>query len=659
MYLKRSIIFLIFTVLGSIILVQAQPNPNIQEAFLPFDTGVSTPTRSASGQPGPEYWQNTADYTIRTSLDPSKHEVVSTVQIEYVNNSPDELKFIWLQLDQDLFSSDSWGAKLTPYTGSRFGNRAFDGGFDIKNIEVGKNGKKYTPESRTVDTNIKLNLQEAIQPKGDKITITVEYSFEIPEYGSDRMGRLETENGWIYELAQWYPRMAVYDDLKGWNVLPYLGAGEFYLEYGTFDYYITLPSEFVVVGSGELQNPKEVLTKEQQKRFEKARKSDETVTILGLDEIGKKESRPSNGKNLTWHFYIEHTRDVAWAASKAFVWDAARINLPDGDKALAMSVYPKESAGEDKWSRSTEYVKHSIEYYSETWFKYSYPVAVNVAGIVGGMEYPGIVFCSWRASGSGLWGVTDHEFGHNWFPMVVGSNEREYAWMDEGFNTFINGYSTQNFNNGEYQPRRTSSRAIIRWMTGPRAEPIMTAPDQIQDGNLGTLAYYKPALGLRMLREAIVGPELFDEAFNTYIDRWKYKHPAPNDFFNTIEDVTGHDLDWFWRGWFETTWTLDQAIDSVSYIFDDPASGALISISNRKGLVMPVFIEIQEEGVEAKRIELPVYVWKNGNTWTLEYPSKKPITRIILDPDELLPDIDSSNNEWIKTESTVDENLNE
>ena len=449
--------------------------------------------------------------------------------------------------------------------------------------------------------------------------------------------------------------MAVYDDVKGWNVLPYLGAGEFYLEYGTFDYSITLPSEFIVVGSGELKNPKEVLTKEQLKRYEKAQKSDETVTIVGVDEIGIEGSRPKPGKNLTWHFYMEHSRDIAWAASKAFIWDAARINLPDGDKALAMSVYPKESAGEEKWSRSTEYVKNSIEYYSETWFKYSYPSAVNVAGIVGGMEYPGIVFCSWRASGSGLWGVTDHEFGHNWFPMVVGSNEREYAWMDEGFNTFINGYSTQNFNNGEYQPRRTSSRGITRWMTSSKAEPIMTAPDQIQNGNLGTLAYYKPALGLRMLREAIVGPELFDEAFKEYIDRWKYKHPTPNDFFNTMEDVTGHDLDWFWRGWFATTWTLDQAVDSVTYINDDPSNGALIFISNLNDMVMPVFLDIVEEGGEVSRMDLPVYVWKNGNAWIIKYPSTQPITSIVLDPDEMLPDINPENNKWFLVESTSEE----
>lgn len=627
--------------------LQAQKNLNVQEAFLPFDTGISTPTRSASGQPGPEYWQNGADYSIQAELHPEEHLLTSSVTISYVNNSPDELNFVWLQMDQDLFSSDSWGAKLTPYRGARFGNREFDGGYELTQIRIEQNGKTYTPVSHKVDTNLKLNLEEAMKPKGDEITIHIEYKFEIPEYGSDRMGRLETNNGWIYELAQWYPRMVVYDDIQGWNVLPYLGAGEFYLEFGSFDYSITLPSDFIVVASGELQNPEEVLTDAQMDRLEQARNSDETVTILGVDELGTEESRPRESEKLTWHFRMENSHDIAWAASKAFIWDAARINLPDNDQALAMSVYPEESSGEEGWGRSTEYVKGSIEFYSEKWLKYPYPVAVNVAGIVGGMEYPGLVFCSWRAREGSLWGVTDHEFGHIWFPMIVGSNEREYAWMDEGFNTFINGYSTENFNDGEYQARRTSARPITAWMAGPEAEAIFTAPDQIQPGNLGTVAYYKPALGLRMLRETIIGNELFDEAFKAYINRWKYKHPTPNDFFNTMEDVSGHDLDWFWRGWFETTWTLDQAVDSVSYVENDPANGALISISNQQKMVMPVILEITEENGNTSRVDLPAYVWRDTNEWTFRFDSTSPITSIVLDPYEELPDIQPANNIWV------------
>lgn len=645
MLFKKLFTLLLIACISSLAYAQNQSDPNIQEAFLPFDTGVSTPYRSASGAPGALYWQNVPNYRINTTLNPDEHKVGGTVIIEYTNNSPDNLDFVWLQLDQNLFSKNSSGAKITPYAGSRFGNQSFDGGFDLKKIKISQNGETYTPTSHIVDTNMKLNLQQELEAQGGKISITVDFEFIVPNYGSDRMGRLKTKNGWIYEVAQWYPRMVVYDDVKGWNVLPYLGSGEFYLDYGSFDYTITAPADFVVVASGELQNPEEVLTKEQQNRYEKAAKSDKTVFIVKPDEVGTKEARP-NGKNRTWHFKIENARDIAWAASKAFIWDAARVNLPNNKSTFAMSVYPVESIGDSAWTRSTEYVKGSLEWNSKQWFVYPYPAAINVAGIVGGMEYPGIVFCSSKAKNGGLWGVTDHEFGHTWFPMIVGSNEREYAWMDEGFNTFINGYSTQNFNNGEYQARRTGARGITRWLNGPKSEPIFTAPDQVQPGNLGIVAYYKPGIGLRMLRESIVGQELFDEAFRTYINRWAYKHPTPNDFFNTMEDATGYDLDWFWRGWFTSSWSFDQSVDSVKYIDDDPKNGALISISNLEKMVMPVHLRVTEEGKSSENVNLPVEVWHTGNTWTFKYPSSKKITKVVIDPDEEFPDVNPKNNVW-------------
>ncbi|MBN2732574.1 MAG: M1 family metallopeptidase, partial [Balneolaceae bacterium] len=601
--------------------------------------------RSASGEPGPEYWQNEANYSIDATLHPETHSVSATVTIDYTNNSPKALERLWVQLDQNLFAQNSWGAKLTPYGGARFGNETFDGGYKIDDVSITHNGTTYEPEMQLLDTNTKLVLKEALSAEGGNLSITFKYSFKIPDNGSDRMGKLKTKNGWIYELAQWYPRMATFDDVKGWNVMPYLGAGEFYLEYGHFDYSITAPSDYVVVASGELQNPDEVLTDKQQQRWEKAKNSDQRVYIINKNEVGTPESRPE-GDMLTWKYEMENSRDIAWAASKAFVWDAARINLPGDDQAMAQSVYPVEVASDSAWGRSTEYVKASVEFYSDRWMKYPYSTATNVAGIVGGMEYPGIVFCSWKAKGSSLWGVTDHEFGHIWFPMIVGSNEREYAWMDEGFNTFINGYSTEDFNNGEYESNRTSARLITGWMSGDSAEPIMREPDQIQSQNLGVAAYYKPALGLRMLRESIVGPELFDEAFRAYIDRWKYKHPTPDDFFNTMEDVTGHELDWFWRGWFEKTWTLDQAVDSVNYIEDDPANGSLISISSKNKLVMPVYVEITQANGKTETIKLPVQVWNRGKTWTIKYDSDSEITKVAIDPDERFPDVNPENNVW-------------
>ena len=635
-------------------IAQDQADFSTQDIFAPFKTGGSTQYRSASGAPGPEYWQNQANYSIDATLQPENHSVSATVTIDYTNNSPEDLERLWVQLDQNLFANDSWGAKLTPYSGARFGNRDFDGGYKIDKVTITQGGETYQPEMHTVDTNAKLKLKDVLPAKGGNLKITFDYSFKIPDNGSDRMGKLQTKNGWIYELAQWYPRMATFDDVKGWNVMPYLGAGEFYLEYGNFDLNITAPSDYVVVASGALQNPDDVLTDQQLERWKQASDSDQRVYIIKKDEVGTADSRPDEDM-LTWKYKMENARDVAWAASKAFVWDAARINLPDNDHAMAQSVYPVEVAADSAWGRSTEYVKASIEYNSNQWFKYPYESAINVAGVVGGMEYPGIVFCSWRAKGGSLWGVTDHEFGHIWFPMIVGSNEREYAWMDEGFNTFLNGYSTEHFNNGEYQPRRISARGITEWMSGDEAEPIMREPDQIQSQNLGESAYYKPALGLRMLRESIVGPELFDEAFREYIERWKYKHPTPNDFFNTMEDVTGHELDWFWRGWFQKTWTLDQAVDSVKYVKNDPANGALITISNKDKLVMPVYAEITQANGTTESIKLPVQVWNRGSSWTISYDSNSPITKVVIDPDKRFPDVNPDNNIWQANSSVKSE----
>lgn len=616
-----------------------------KNVFQRYNTGVSTPFRSADGVPGYAYWQNKADYTIDVELNPNEQKVSGTATLHYTNNSPQQLDFIWIQLDQNLFKKDSWGSKATPYSVSRFGNIGFEGGMSLPKITVNYKNSSYSPENRIVDTNMRLDLKEPLAAKGGKINITFDFSFVVPEYGSDRMGRQETKKGTIYEMAQWYPRVAVYDDVRGWNTLPYLGAGEFYLEYGNFDYQITVPSEYIVVGSGQLVNPTEVLTTEQQKRLEKAKSSDDRVYIITKDEIGKKQTRPQGKKQLTWKFRIENSRDVAWAASNAFIWDAARINLPDGDNSLAMSVYPEESDGENAWGRSTEYVKGVIEYYSKAILKYPYPVATNVAGIVGGMEYPGIVFCSARATGRGLWGVTNHEFGHIWFPMIVGSNEREYMWMDEGLNTYYNYEASKYANNGEFFVER-DGRFLNEWLTNEGVEPSMTAPDKMQSTNLGHANYRKPALGLRILREVVLGKELFNEAMSAYVDRWAYKHPTPNDFFNTIADVSGHNLDWFWRGWFETTWTLDQAIETVTYVDNDPKKGALITISNKDKLVMPVELEITLQNGKSEIVKLPIEIWFKGNSWTLKYDSNVPVKKVVVDPRKELPDINLDNNMW-------------
>jgi hypothetical protein len=603
---------------------------------------------SANGSPGPKYWQNRADYKLNVALDTAAHKVSGEVEITYTNNSPDALNYLWLQLDQNIFRSDSRSSGASEPSGGRFANVAFTQGQVIKSISIEADEKKITPEYIVTDTRLQVWLPGGLKAAGNKAKITINYEFSIPEYGTDRMGRLRTKNGWVYEIAQWYPRMCVYDDQQGWNTLPYLGQGEFYLEYGDFDYAITAPANLLIVGSGELQNEKEVLTSTQISRLEQARASDKTVMIRTADEIGDVRSRPTKSGNLTWRFKMQNARDIAWGASKAFVWDAAKINLPSGKKSLAMSAYPVESIKKDGWQRSTEFVKASIEHYSGKWFEYSYPLAVNVAGIVGGMEYPGIVFCGYQSSGADLWGVTDHEFGHNWFPMIVGTNERKYAWMDEGFNTFINGLSTRAFNKGEFNNfSYFGGEDMLKYTFNDKMDPLFTAADQITEFNLGTAAYDKPAKMLDALRDVVLGPQRFDKAFKEYIAAWAYKHPTPWDFFRTMENAAGEDLGWFWRGWVLNNYKLDVAVKSVTQVSaTKPESGVAITLQNLDQMAMPVPILIKESNGKTQTLTVPVEVWmRGGETTFYVYPTSK-VTEVVIDPDKRLPDLNRKNNSW-------------
>jgi hypothetical protein len=628
-------------------------NYNYRDAFGPnFYTKNGTATRSASGQPGEKYWQNRADYQLTANLNDKTSEIIGTETLTYTNNSPDKLSFLWMNVDQNLFKTDSRGNAVIPVNGSRNGARGekFDGGHKIKSVKIVSviGGKTVEKEAKFEinDTRMKIILPQDLNANGASLKVKIEFSYISPKYGSDRTGVLDTKNGKIFTIAQWYPRMCVYDDVRGWNTLPYQGAGEFYLEYGDFDVTITAPSNHVVVCSGELVNPKEVYSLEQQKLWLTAQFSDKTVVIRSSEDVANAVSKPLAKPTLNWHFKMKNSRDVSFASSAAFIIDAARINLPSGKKSLAISAYPIESDGTDAWGRSTEYTKTSIENYSKRWFEYPYPAATNVAGNEGGMEYPGIVFCGWESKGDQLWGVTDHEFGHIWFPMIVGSNERLFAWMDEGFNTFINSLSYVDFNNGEYKSPDTDMHQMAEVFTRPSIEPIMTAPDGFKEANMGILAYIKPSSGLVMLREQILGKERFDTAFKTYVARWAFKHPTPDDFFRTIENVAGEDLNWFWRGWFVNNWRFDQAITKVKYVKNNPKLGAVISIENLEKMALPVVLDIKFKNGTVTRIKLPVEIWQKNTDWSFKNDSSEEIESITLDPDHVFPDVNSSNNVW-------------
>jgi len=613
-----------------------------------FYTKNGNEFRSASGAPGAKYWQNRADYNLQAAIDTVKNMLTCDETIHYTNNSPDSLQSLWLELDQNTYRED---ARSIFY--SEFGSNRHTKGFQFDSITVTYKGKTFKADYIINDTRMQIRLPQALSSKST-IDITIKYYYIIPIFGG-RNDYVLTKNGKIYEIAQWYPHMCVYDDLEGWCTLPFLGSGEFYCEYGDFDYTVTVPNDMIVAGSGELQNDKEVLSDQQMQRLNKARNSDKTVIIRTVKEVDQRVAHPVSTGTKIWHFKMHNSRDVAFGASKAYVWDAAKVNLPSGKKCLAMSVYPVESAGDSAWGRATEYLKKSIEYFSEKWFEYPWPVAVNEAGTAGGMEYPGIVFDGWQDKAGELYWVTAHEIGHNWFPMIVGSNERRHAFMDEGFNTFIDVYASDNFNHGEYAPKRDGEYApgkgnpadeIIPYLKDPEAPTMMDRADEFTEEYRHPIEYFKPAFGLVLLREVILGHDRFDYAFKKYIERWAFKHPAPDDFFKTMDNEAGEDLTWFWREWFQHNWQLDLAIQSVSYRDNNYKNGADITIANLQKMAMPCTVEIVLKDGSKQNLALPVETWMQSAVHTIHLPTTQPLQSVTIDPIAMLPDSNRGNNSW-------------
>src|SRR5436309_370021 len=603
--------------------------------------------REGPARPGPRYWQQRADYTIRAALDTATHTIAGTATIRYANNSPDTLGYLWLQLDQNIYRADSRGAAVNP-TDARFSGRGFEGGYTIAYVRAVRGGRSggqagKTPLATTLNgTMMRVDLARPLPP-GQVATLELGYSFEVPEHGSDRMGREQFAGGWLYEVAQWYPRVAVYDDVRGWNTEQYLGQGEFYLEYGDFDVSITVPRSFVVASTGTLTNAVEVLTVNQRARLPRAARSDTTVAIIPKTEVGQPFSRPAGPRpTLTWHFTAKNVRDVAWAAAANFIWDASSY-----DGVLIQSFYPPEANAD--WARSTEYARHSIKHYSEKWFRYPYPTAINVAGPVGGMEYPMIVFCGHRAGDRALFGVTTHELGHEWFPMVVGSNERLYPWMDEGFNSFINIYSGLAFYHDTVGPGRSPAAQWARAAAAGRDQPPILAADRVNPALLGNVEYFKPAAGLYLLRHHIIDDTTrFDRAFREYIRRWAYKHPTPADFFRSMEDALGEDLSWFWRGWFYRTDVIDLAVDSVRVRQDSTGTTTRIFLASPGALPMPVDLRVTLANGSTEDVRLPVEIWWLGNHYVYERKFAADVVKVEIDPGQNFPDVRRENNVWTK-----------
>lgn len=654
----RRFVLSLFTALN-ICFLSAQTGTNDAAGYNPHDLFTQTfnmpagnGLRSAKGVPGPDYWQNAASYLIHATFSEADTSVTGDVTITYTNNSPDALDYLWLQLDQNIFKPSSRAVSATKYPGDYFEilGGTGNGGYEIKDVAITQGDKTYPVVPFISDTRMQLRLDKPVSPKGGKVSVKIRFHFKIPLDGAGRFGRQYTKNGVVYQVGQWYPRMCVFDEVEGWNTLPYMGLGEFYCDYGDYEYFVTAPTEMIVYGSGDLQNPAEVLTAVEIKRLAAAAASDKTVTIVSADEAGKASTRPAAKGNLTWHFSMKHTRDVAWAAGKAMIWDAARVNLPSGRKALAMSCYPVESAGDTAWTRSTEYLKASMETYSKNLFEYPWNVAISSAGITPGMEYPGLIFNNYSEVKARLWFLIAHEIGHNWYPMIVGSNERRYMWQDEGFNTYVNYIATDLFNHGEYVNAPAyfdktffASRDYRQFMQYKDA--LMTVSDAMTEEQHYQF-YGKTAYGLNLLRTVVVGKERFDYAFRKYTEAWAFKHPTPYDFFHCINNAAGEDLNWFWKEWFFTTWKLDQAVTGVAYVDGDPAKGALITIENKGQMIMPVAATITQGNGRVETVQLPVNIWYRGGSWTFKYASTTKIDKVVLDADGVLPDMDRGNNVW-------------
>lgn len=549
--------------------------------------GETLPTpnsyRSSSGAPGVDYWQNSADYVINVELNDNTQLVTGSETITYHNNSPETLTYLWLQLDQNLLKNQ--GIKFKTTTNQvkdsvptrQFANAVeaydYDGGYTIKSVKDAGTGKDL---AHTINyTMMRVELPTPMKT-GDSYSFNVEWSYtEYDRMKYDERGGYEyfpEDGNYLYTLAQWYPRMCVFDDYEGWQNKQFLGDGEFTLEFGNFKVRITVPADHIVGATGWLQNPKEVLTRQQQERFETARKTfDKQTWIVTEEEARKKEKERAKDKK-TWEFHAENVRDFAWVSSRKFIWDAMAVKV--GDKTpLAQSLYPKE--GNPLWAKeSTKAIKNTLEVYSSRTFDYPYPTAYSIHTASIGMEYPMICFNYGRPKKDGTYsqrllegmvGVIVHEVGHNFFPMIVNSDERQWTWMDEGLNTFLERETTRTRYPG-FDVTSGSPKGIASFMRGDKTQmrPIMASSDN-QGKNFGPNGYTKPSAALTLLRETIMGPELFDQAFKEYAQRWAFKHPKPADLFRTMEDASATDLDWFWKGWFYTTDNVDVELDEVKW----------------------------------------------------------------------------------------------
>jgi hypothetical protein len=607
--------------------------------FRPLDLPTPTDVRTAAGRPGPKYWQQRADYRISATLDTARQLLRGRETIHYVNHSPDALPYLWLYVEQNICQRNSITNTLNQpplaFADISFdfscGANGYTDGMVIDSARVGG------VEARRVvyGTTMRIDLARPLLA-GASVDLDFAWHFTVPEQGVGRMGR----DGPLYEIAQWYPRMAVYDDVRGWNHEPYIGAGEFYLEYGDFDVSLTVPASYIVAATGELRNPEQVLTAAQRARLVAARHSDTAVAIITRTEAGNPSRTRPGAHPYTWHFTAANVRDVAWAAAPNWIWEASNV---DG---IRIETLYRPAANQWANGEAHRMARGAIRYFSEQWFRYPYSHATTVEGPVGGMEYPMLTFVPNGSSRQTTHWELAHEFGHEWFPMIVGSNERLYPWMDEGFNTFIDLHNAALYFAGTAYGDTIESNPLhlaATHTTSGEEQPLITNPTQVRD--LMWVGYQKPALMLQTLRFEVLGKDRFDAAFRDYIRTWAFRHPTPADFFRLMRDASGMELDWFWRDWVYTTARLDQAVDSVA---TDSTGHAVVHLSNRGTMILPAELRLTFVDGTTESVRLPVEMWNLGPHFSYRLMSTRGLQRVELDPRQVLPDLRRSNDVWAR-----------
>lgn len=731
-YYFTAAAFLFATVLSSqeVSPTEKEPGHTNQSKFKQLYEEFATPNtyRSASGAPGPDYYQQQANYVMNIELDDAKHRIDGEETITYINNSPDDLEFLWVQLDQNIRTKDSKallkngskisGEESTENFAKKYLNPAFDGGFNIEFVKDAS-GK---PLPHTISfTMMRIDLPQPLK-SNTQISFSIKWNYNIPDHvvKRSRSGYEEFADGnRSYVIAQFFPRMAVYNDVEGWQNHQFWGNGEFALNFGDYEVNITVPADHILDATGTLQNRKEVFSKEMMRRYEKAKKSYDKPVLIVTQAEAEEAAKGFSKKKKTWKFIAKNVRDYGFATSRRFIWDMQAVKMGNKD-VMAVSLYPKE--GNPLWEEySTKAVALTLKSYSSHTFDYPYPKAISVHAKNQGMEYPMICWNYGRPNADGTYSdrvkygmisVIIHEVGHNYFPMIVNSDERQWGWMDEGLDTFMQYMAEQEFGelypeaiapNAAYPSRRGDPSKIVPYMSGEQSaiSPIMSNPENVY--KLGPNAYGKPATALNILRETVMGRELFDHAFKTYSKRWMFKHPTPEDFFRTMEEASAVDLDYYWRGWFYTTDYVDIGVkglkkyqvahkpvmgDLMSKVimveadsddFDPSLNGKAPSETSKTlkefmmdnmtaseraavkepkyfyevtydkpgGIPMPLIVEYTYADGTTENITYPAEIWrKNDNEVSVVLSSQKELTGIVVDPKAETADIDTTNNSW-------------